>query len=257
MYENIKDDVIVRTLFGCELSDIHRSVIISPIWSLNSFMEKADKVKKTFKGWYRGVAIIYKGMDVTIINSCIGAPLTGDCVIALGYTSCENILFSGSAGGINDNYGFGDLLICSSAVIGEGFSRYHSGNLQKDYFGNEVVGCTELGEILFKKTKEKAQSIDLNAYQGTIFTTDSILGENEESFAFMKNRGCDAVEMELSAVFTAANKIERKAAGLVTISDLPLKTKSLFDEVKEGDVANYNKSVGIIPEILLETVLQI
>lgn len=255
MYENIKDDIIVRTLFGCDPSDISRNVIISPIWSLGSFLEKADKVKKTFKGWYRGVAIIYKGMDVTIINSCIGAPLTGDCVIALGYTYCKNILFSGSAGGINDNYNFGDLLICSCAVIGEGFSRYHKDSLHKDCFGEEVAGSTELAEILFKKTKEKAGKAGLNTHQGRIYTTDSILGENEESFAFMKDRGCDAVEMELSAVFTASKKIGRKAAGLITISDLPLKTKSLFDGVKEEDAADYNKSVGIIPGILLETVL--
>lgn len=257
MYENIKDDVIVRTLFGCDPSDISRNVIISPIWSLNSFIEKADKVKKTFKGWYRGVAIIYKGMDITIINSCIGAPLTGDCVIALGYTSCENILFSGSAGGINDNYGFGDLLICSSAIIGEGFSRYHKGNLQKDCFGEEVSGGIELAEILFRRTKEKAGKIGLNTYQGRIYTTDSILGENKESFGFMKDKGCDAVEMELSAVFTASKKIDRKATGLITISDLPLKAKSLFDGVREEDVVNYKKSVDIIPDILLETALEI
>ena len=132
MYENIKEDVIVKTLFGCDISEVNRNVIISPIWSLNSFVEKADNVKKSFKGWYRGITITYKGVDVTVINSCIGAPLTGDCVIALGYTPCENILFSGSAGGINESYGFGDLIVCDNDIIGEGFSWYHWDNLLKD-----------------------------------------------------------------------------------------------------------------------------
>ncbi|NLN48584.1 MAG: hypothetical protein GX154_05755, partial [Clostridiales bacterium] len=60
-----------------------------------------------------------------------------------------------------------------------------------------------------------------------------------------------------SAVFTARKKIVRKAAGLITISDLPLRTKSLFDGVREEDAMNYNNSVSIIPEILLETVLKL
>ena len=257
MYENIKEDVIVKTLFGCDISEVNRNVIISPIWSLNSFVEKADNVKKSFKGWYRGITITYKGVDVTVINSCIGAPLTGDCVIALGYTPCENILFSGSAGGINESYGFGDLIVCDNAIIGEGFSRYHWDNLLKDCFGEVAAGSKQIAEVLFNKTKEIATKSNLNTHRGRIFTTDSILGENEESFGYMMNKDCDAVEMELSAVFTASKKIGRKAAGLITISDLPLRTKSLFDGVREEDAMNYNNSVSIIPEILLETVLKL
>lgn len=257
MYESIKEDVIVKTLFGCDVSDINRNVIISPIWSLNSFAEKAQNVKKAFKGWYRGITITYKGVDVTVINSCIGAPLTGDCVIALGCTSCESILFSGSAGGINESYNFGDLIICDNAIIGEGFSRYHSDNLLKDCFGVETVGSKDVAEVLFNKTKEIAVKSNLNTHRGRIFTIDSILGENKESFGYMMKKGCDAVEMELSAVFTASRKIGRNAAGLITISDLPLRTKSLFDGVKEEDSLNYNNSVSIIPEILLETALEL
>ncbi len=252
MYENVTKEIMVKTLFGCEVSDISKNVIISPVWSLNSFIEKADSIKKQFKGWYRGITITYKGNEISVLNSCIGAPLTGDCVIALGSTFCESILFSGSAGGISDKCSFGDLLVSSNAVIGEGFSRYHRGSLAKDCFGEEVFGSEEITEILLKSSLKLAGQIGLNTYRGKIYSTDSILGENRESFDFMKRKGCDAVEMELSAVFTASKKIGRKAAGLITISDLPLKSKSLFDRVKEEDILKYNNSVKAIPIILLE-----
>ncbi len=257
MYENVTKEVMVKTLFGCEVSDISKNVIISPVWPLNSFIEKADSVKKQFKGWYKGVTITYKGIDISVINSCIGAPLTGDCVIALGCTPCEDILFSGSAGGISIKCSFGDLLVSRKAVIGEGFSRYHRDGLTKDCFGEEVFGSDEVAEIIIKNSRVQAEKLGLNTYKGNIYSTDSILGENKESFDFMIKRGCDAVEMELSAVFTASKKIGRKAAGLITISDLPLKSKSLFDGVKEDDILKYNNSVKIIPRILLETAVEL
>lgn len=257
MYENIKEEIMVKTHFGCEISDIVRDVIISPVWSLDSFIEKAQTVKKIFKGWYKGVTLTYKGKDITIINSGIGAPLTGDCVIALGYTPCENILFSGSAGGINDKYDFGDILISSNAIIGEGFSRFHLDSIRKDCFGEEINGCEVLAKILINKAEQFAKKLGVDVYQGRIFSTDSILGENKESFEFMMEKGCDAVEMELSAVFTASKAIGRNAAGLITVSDLPLKYKSLFDGTKEEDTLCYKNSAMILPEILLEAILEI
>lgn len=256
MYENIKEEIMVKTHFGCEISDIARNVIISPVWSLESFIEKAQTVKKVFKGWYKGVTITYKGMDITIINSGIGAPLTGDCVIALGYTPCENIFFSGSAGGTNDKYDFGDILISSSAIIGEGFSRFHRDGIRKDCFGEEVNGCDELAEILFNKALIYTEELGVSVYKGRIFSTDSILGENKESFDYMLEKGCDAVEMELSAVFTASKAIGRNAVGLITISDLPLKYKSLFEGTGDNDELNYKNSKKMLPRILLQAALE-
>ena len=257
MYESVKKEVMIEKLFGCEIDDITKNVIISPIWSLQSFIEKSEIVKKTFKGWYKGATITYKGEDITIINSGIGAPLTGDCVIALGYSQCENILFSGSAGAINDTYNFGDLLVCSSAVVGEGFSRFHTGGISKDYFGKVVNGSDKLAEILLAKSVRIADDLKVSVYQGRVFSTDSILGETKESFDFMIEKDCDAVEMEVSAVFTACKAIGRNAAALITISDLPLKYKSLFEGVEEEDTLSFNNSVKALPQVLLDAALEI
>lgn len=257
MYENIDKQTMIKTLFGCEIEDIKEDVIISPIWSLSRFTEKAEKVIKHFKGWYRGVSLTYGGKGITVINSCIGAPLTGDCVIALGYTYCKNILFSGSAGGINNLYNFGDIVVSDCAVIGEGFSRFHKKDFREDCFGEEVYGSKALADVLFKKSNDYGEDMGVNVYKGKIFSTDSILGENKKSFGFMMEKGCDGVEMELSAVFTASKAIGRNAAGLITISDLPLKYKSLFEGVKENDIKAYEDSAKMLPEILMEAVLDI
>lgn len=257
MYEGVKKEVMIERLFGCEVSDITKNVVISPIWPLQGFIEKSETVKKNFKGWYKGVTVTYKGEDITIINSGIGAPLTGDCVIALSYSQCENILFSGSAGAINDKYNFGDILICSSAVVGEGFSRFHSGDIRKDCFGETVNGCDRLAQILLDKSIKIANDLKVSVYQGRVFSTDSILGETKESFDFMIEKGCDAVEMEVSAVFTACKAIGRNSAALITISDLPLKYKSLFEGVAEEDTLFFKNSAKALPQALLDAALEI
>jgi len=257
MYEKIKKEIMLEKHFGCSLEDISRNVIISPIWQLSHFMERAESVIKEFKGWYKGVTLSYKGKPVTVINSGIGAPMTGDCVIALGYSQCENIFFSGSAGAIDEKLNIGDILVCNEAVIGEGFSRYHSGNIYTDCFGNVVSGSEELAQIMIQKAVIAAHSLGVSVHKGRVFSIDSILGENKKSFDYMISKECDAVEMEVSAVFTASKSIGRNAAALIVISDLPLREKSLFEGIEENDELKFKNSSYHLPEILLDSAISI
>jgi len=257
MYEKIKKEVMIEKHFGCSIEDISRNVIISPIWPLSYFMERAESIIKEFKGWYKGVSLLYKGKPITVINSGIGAPMTGDCVIALGYSQCENIFFSGSAGAIDAKLNIGDILVCNEAVIGEGFSRYHSGNIYRDCFGNIVSGSEELAKVLIQKAVIEAHSLEVSVYKGRVFSIDSILGENKKSFDYMISKECDAVEMEVSAVFTASKSIGRNAAALLVISDLPLRERSLFEGIEETDEIKFKNSSYHLPEILLDAAISI
>jgi len=257
MYDKIKKEIMIEKHFGCSIENISSNVIISPIWPLSHFVERADGIIKEFKGWYKGVTLSYKGKPVTVINCGIGAPMTGDCVIALGYTQCENIFFSGSAGAINEKLNIGDFLICDEAVIGEGFSRYHSGNIYDDCFGNVVTGSDKLAQIIIQKAVIAAHSLEVSAHKGRIFSIDSILGENRKTFDFMISKECDAVEMEVSAVFTASKSIGRNAAALIVISDLPLKEKSLFEGIEKNDEMKFKNSSYYLPEILLDAAISI
>lgn len=242
---------MVDKYFGCSIDDIAESVIITPIWRINDFIHAADDVIIEFSGWYRGATLLYGGKRITTINSCVGAPLTGDCVLALGYTNCSHIIFSGSAGALASEYKIGDLVVADEAVIGEGFSRYHRGNLNEDCFGKLSIGYSRIFYDLLCIAKKSIANVGAELYHGKIFSIDSILGETEESFEMMKKANCTAVEMEVSAVFTAAKKIGIEAIPLLIISDLPLKYKSLYEGITDEDMALYNIIQKKLPEILL------
>lgn len=255
MYDKVTKETMVRTHFGCEIEDITKTVILTPIWGLESFKAAADGVIKEFAGWYKGMTVVYKEQRITVISSGIGAPMSGDCALALQYTDCKNVIFSGSAGAINPLYNIGDLLAVKQAVIGEGFSRYHWGDIAKDCFGELIEGDSTLAARVMEVIKKHALRFGTSCHEGRIFSTDSILGETKETFEYIQRKGCDAVEMEVSAVLTACRKAGKRAAALIIISDLPLKYRSLFEGITEEDVERYNNIKRELSGIILEAAL--
>lgn len=256
MYDKITKETMVRTYFGCGIEDIAKTVVLTPIWNLEGFKAAADEIIKEFIGWYKGITVIYKGQKVTVISSGIGAPMSGDCALALHHTDCENVIFSGSAGAINLKYNIGDLLAVKQAVIGEGFSRYHRDDIAKDCFGEPVDGDSTLCGKLLEVIKEYSVQFGTVSHNGRIFSIDSILGETKETFEYMQQKGCDAVEMEVSAILTACRKARKKAAALIIISDIPLKDRNLFEGITEADVERYNKIKAKLPEIIMEAAVR-
>ncbi len=252
MYDKITKETMVKIHFGCKIEDIASTVLLTPIWRLEGFKNKADEVLAEFEGWYKGVTLVFKNKRITVISSGIGSPMSGDCALALGYTDCDNVIFSGSAGAINMSYNIGDMLAVSEAVIGEGFSRYHREDIKKDCFGELVFGDKGIGRKIMDAIKKNECKYGINCYEGRIFSIDSILGERKDTFDYMAEKGCDAVEMEVSAVFTACRRGGKKAAAVILISDLPLKYKNLFEGIAETDIKRYNEIKFDLPEILLE-----
>ncbi len=257
MYDRITRETMVKTHFGCRIEDIADTVILTPIWSLEGFKSSADTIITEFMGWYKGLTLSVNNKQVTVISSGIGAPMSGDCALALGYTDCSSVIFSGSAGAINEDYNIGDMLTVSEAVIGEGFSRYHSEDITKDCFGELVTGDKDIACAVMETITRKNERYGVSCYEGRIFSIDSILGERQDTFDYIKGKGCDGVEMEVSAIFTACRRAGKKAAALILISDLPLKYRNLFEGITEKDVMRYNEIKKDLPGILLEAALNI
>ena len=97
MYDKVKRETMVKTYFGCNIEDIASIVVLTPVWSLENFKSRADEVSAEFTGWYKGVTLKFNGKSIKVISSGIGDPRYGDCALALSYTDCDTVIFSGSA----------------------------------------------------------------------------------------------------------------------------------------------------------------
>ncbi|QAT63192.1 hypothetical protein EQM13_17285 [Acidilutibacter cellobiosedens] len=80
-----------------------------------------------------------------------------DALLTLGVTSCQQIIFIGSVGSLDDNIGIGDIVIPEYSVCGDGASRYISSDSLNngDVFGEKIYSNIDL----FNKSKTVTERI--------------------------------------------------------------------------------------------------
>lgn len=231
---SISADDIVRLAFRCDPSRIHRDVLVTPIWSHETFLTVADLDEiVTPETVY---SLRYSGTPVTLIRSGVGAPLTGDAILALACTPCARVVFVGSVGGLLPEMAIGDLIVASESVSGNGFSSYlPKGPLGPVSFLSTAMadpGLTNSIELLgMPLCRDHGASLT----KGKVFSTDSIVAQFHHLEEIVHGHGCLGIEMETAAVFRAAALIGIPAAALLQISDVTLDKKSLFSGRTEAD----------------------
>jgi AMP nucleosidase len=231
-------------------------VILTPFLPLKHF-EKYGDIVSDFNGKLYSGAIIAKGAKkVTIVRCGMGSQFMGDAVLLLKETPVKEIIFLGSCGGLKDCR-IGDLIVCESAFNGEGFSRYHV----KDFIMKEVFeegmlipadsGYTEkLREFVAGRLEDKGF-----LKVGDIFTIGSIMAETQENLLNIEKKGFRGIDIELSAVYRAAQTIDLRSAGLLFVSDLPLE-RPLGEELKLSEKKDYSVGLERLVRFSMEFVLK-
>jgi uridine phosphorylase len=156
--------------------------------------------------WYWGT---YHGHPV--VYACMyGAARAVEPVVILGKLGTPTVVQIGSCGGIHPEAHTGDLLIPDEVVIEEGVSRwYHPG---------AVVSATP---ALVDKAIEITEKKGIRALRGRSVTEDTLLGVRpaDDSVQRWIDAGYIGVDMETSAVFSAADHMGMKRLSLIHIWD--------------------------------------
>ncbi|MFH1798702.1 MAG: hypothetical protein ABH844_05135 [Candidatus Omnitrophota bacterium] len=203
--------------FGLSAKDFPEGVIVTPFIPLKQFGRHCESVK-TFKGrLFSGIIVQKNDRCFAVIQSGIGKSLIRDAVMLLGSTPVKHVIFLGAAGGINDT-AIGDLVLCENNRADKAYLKS-----AEEFFKRQIKD-----ERVFKK--------------GNIFTVDSLMDETEENLCDIKKKGFIAIDMELSAFYSAAAEIKRKAVALVFVSDLPLE-KPIYERLREEEHKRYKSIV--------------
>ena len=159
----------------------------------------------------------YNGLDIVIAYSKIGkvfASLTASTMIEK--FSCDTLLFSGVAGGINPELKIGDLIIadklCQHDLDITAFGHPHG-----FVPGGEVYVNTssELNSI----AKEVALENNLKVIEGTIATGDQFVHSVERKEFIESTFKADALEMEGASVAVVCDALDIPCFILRAISD--------------------------------------
>ncbi len=212
--------------FGCSPAVFTDKVIITPFLPLKYFKAHCE-VGSAFRGrLYSGFTAAGEGKKVTVVYCGIGDRLSGDAVLLMECAPVREVVFAGTCGGLN-GCGIGGFIVPESAFDGEGFSRYY----ERDFVIEKIfeTGKMVLADPVYteKLTCFLRERLDKKTplTKGAVFTVGSLLAEQRKNLLGIQEKGFKGIEMELSAVFRAAEVAGIKASGLVVVSDTPLEKK--------------------------------
>lgn len=125
------------------------------------------------------------------------------------FYNVENAIRVGTIGALNINYKIGDIILANSTISDTNYLGFFAKN------GEGKINCSS---ALLKKAEQVAKQNNTETKTANIYTTDTFYGTDEE-VAHQKDTGAVGVEMECAALYLNANKFNKNALTICTVSD--------------------------------------
>jgi purine-nucleoside phosphorylase len=236
---------------------IRKDVIIAPEWKPDLFAGCVDGINQVCDGIYQIWNLSTNKKTITYIRTGIGAPNVLEAVLALGCTSCENIIFIGSVGGLDEKLRIGDIVIPEYSISGDGSCRYLTDKkvFENDCFGEKYFPNEEFHEKVISKTENIAKENNVNWHTKKNFSIDTVIAQFAHIDEIL-DMGCNCIEMETAALFKSAEICGIKACAVFNVSDNTVLKKSLLSgrSKEEKEFRRYVRK-NIITKIVLESFL--
>ena len=185
-------------------------------------LEKLKNIIKNFSAFgYTFWTGEYKDKRITVGNGGLYAPDAALVTELLCVGGVDCLIRLGSCGGLNTDVKVGDYVLASSALRGDGVTKY--------YVNDDFVPHSDnvLNEILIKTFKQ--------AHKGIVWTTDALLKETKEFVNDAISKGAIAIDMVTSAFLTVSQIYEKKAAAVLVVSDNLITGEIGFSSIKVFD----------------------
>ena len=153
----------------------------------------------------------YKGKELSVMGSGMGIPSIGIYAHELyEQYDVKNIIRVGSCGAYSKDLKLFDLVLAMGASSDSNFA--HQFNLP----GTISAICDF---DLLRKAVTSAEKLDMNVRVGNVFSSDVFYNNNEDEWKRWEELGILAVEMECYGLYLTAQKLGKKAIGILTVSD--------------------------------------
>lgn len=153
----------------------------------------------------------YKGKELSVMGSGMGIPSIGIYAHELYQQyDVKNIIRVGSCGAYSKDLKLFDLVLAMGASSDSNFA--HQFNLP----GTISAICDF---DLLRKAVTSAEKLDMNVRVGNVFSSDIFYNNNEDEWKRWEELGILAVEMECYGLYLTAQKLGKKALGILTVSD--------------------------------------
>lgn len=170
----------------------------------------------------------YEGVKVSVMGHGMGIPSIGIYSYELfAFYDVETIIRVGSCGSYVESLGLGDIIIGETATS---FSTYAEamGVKVKD----NILHATPSLVTLAQKT---AASLKLTVQAGLILSSDAFYGSTNGPVIdkMIKEKKVLSTEMEAFALYTNAQKLQKEALTILTVSDLLYRKEEMTSEERQ------------------------
>ncbi|WEG17798.1 uridine phosphorylase [Alkalihalophilus pseudofirmus] len=166
----------------------------------------------------------HKGAQVGFAN-VYGAPMAANIVHQFAASGTEVFIQTGYFGGLSSEVKYGDIFIVTEAVMGDGVSTsYLPGQIT-------VKSDPELVALAVKYCENKGYSYTT----GSIYSTNTLLLETKDLIKAWASKGCIGVDMETAVTIAAAQYFNKRAVGLLTLSDHLINGDTLYTYTEDRE----------------------
>lgn len=198
----------VKRRYEAEVADPVLMVLVEPHLFLAAKLLRAKKHLRPLPP-ARVYTLPHQPRPVSLVGPALGAPAAVMVLERCAAQGVKHIVVLGLAGSLRPEVKIGDFLVPTSALSNEGTSAHYQPEKFPPRPGEKALAALE--------TTLKAERLPY--HRGQVWTTDAIYRETKEQVKRHGEAGVLAVEMELSALFTAARFRSLELAGLLVISD--------------------------------------
>ncbi|MGM0419307.1 MAG: nucleoside phosphorylase, partial [Thermodesulfobacteriota bacterium] len=138
---------------------------------------------------------VFKFPDFFLSGPYFGSPYAAALIETLAQSGAEQIISIGWCGSISDDLSPGDIIIPDKIISDD--STYKSYLNTSDIEVKDSKFSKDIKDFLIKK--------DIDFKKGSIWTTGALYRETPEKTDYFKSLGCIGVEMENSALYSAAD----------------------------------------------------
>lgn len=169
-----------------------------------------------------------------------GAPRAVEPVHIFALLGSKKVVQIGSCGGLQNYIETGDVVIPTSALIGEGASQYYGQTTQSTSTAS-----------LAKRAQKALSERGLKSHLGPHISTSALLQQSDQQIRDWEAKRLLGVDMETSAVFSAAENFNMERVSMLFVWDELLKGRTWLHEFTEIEKSRQMKANQAIYEIAL------
>jgi uridine phosphorylase len=227
-------------LLGLEEHEVPRLLVLEGTWwrqeALDRRLPALSDVRELgvpdyWHGWHGDVPVVYA--------PAYGAARAVEPVHVLGTCGTPVVVQIGSCGALQPTLRVGDIILSEKATIGEGASQY---------YGGKGAAPANLGKVT--RAASLLATRGIYAHRGPTMTTGALLAQPEALVRSWAEAGHLGVDLETSAVYSAALAFGMRAASLLYVWDV-LPQRSWTEPFSAQDEQAHEDASAAVYEVAL------